>query len=58
MTARVAAAEHLGVPLSDGPPVQAVPDHRPLAERMTQWRTEWALSRFTDPVAKAAICAP
>jgi phospholipase C len=58
MTARVAAAEHLGVLLSDGPPVQAVPDHRPLAERMTQWRTEWALSRFTDPVAKGGDLRP
>lgn len=58
MTARVAAAEHLGALLSDGPPIEAVPDHRPLADRMTRWRTEWALSRFTDPVAKGGDPSP
>ena len=51
MTARVAAAPHLGHLLSDGSPRQVVPDHRPLADRFTDWHAGWAKARFDDPIA-------
>lgn len=53
ITARVAAAQHLGHLLSEpgaarGP---AVPDHSALSSQMVAWRQSWAEARFTDPVA-------
>jgi phospholipase C len=51
MTARVAAANHLGHLLAGGPPRQDLADHKPLADRMTDWRTNWARARFVDPIA-------
>jgi phospholipase C len=55
LTARVAAAEHLGHLLTDaGAPARAaVADHSALASRMTQWRQSWAEARFDQPVAAA-----
>jgi phospholipase C len=52
MTARVAAANHLGYLLANEPPRAEVADHQPLAARMTDWRTQWATARFADPIAK------
>jgi phospholipase C len=51
MTARVAAANHLGHLLVDGSPRQDLADHSPLAARLTEWRTNWARARFVDPIA-------
>jgi len=51
VTARVAAAQHLGHLLADGPPRDDVPDTTALAQRLVNWRTNWAQARFQDPVA-------
>jgi phospholipase C len=52
MTARVAAANHLGHLLSDSstPVRDTLADHAPLAEKMTAWRTAWAEARYGQPV--------
>jgi phospholipase C len=52
LTPRVAAAEHLGVLLSEpGEPARgAVADYSALASQMVAWRTKWAEARFTDPI--------
>ena len=51
LTARVAAANHLGHLLTDqGTPLRGAPaDHSLLVERMTAWRNEWAEARYEDP---------
>jgi phospholipase C len=53
LTARVAAAQHLGHLLSDpdAPARGSVADHSALASRMVQARQAWATARFNDPVA-------
>ncbi len=53
LTARVAAANHLGHLLTDpGAPVRDIlADHAPLIDRMTAWRTGWAEARYEDPLA-------
>jgi phospholipase C len=51
LSARVAAADHLGHLLHDGPPRTAVPPHDQLAARMIEWHQGWASARFNDPVA-------
>jgi phospholipase C len=53
LTARVAAAEHLGHLLAD-PALPArgdAPDHTVLAQRMVNWHQAWAQARYEDPVA-------
>ncbi len=50
LTARVAAANHLGSLLSD-PVRDSVPDHGALAVRMAEWQQQWTAARFADPVA-------
>ena len=50
VTARVAAANHLGHLLSEGPARGEVADHSELAGQMVNWRTAWAQARFADPV--------
>lgn len=52
LTARVAAANHLGHLLSDGPPRSSVADHSGLTQQMVDWHTSWAQARFASPVAK------
>jgi hypothetical protein len=52
MTARVAAANHLGHLLTSGPARQDLTDHSALAEQLVRWRTAWADARFADPIAK------
>ncbi len=53
MSARVAAAQHLGVLLSEPgtPPRGPVADHTAAIQRMVAWRTKWAEDRFDQPVA-------
>jgi hypothetical protein len=51
VTARVAAANHLGHLLADGAPRPDLADHTALDARLTQWRTNWAQARFADPIA-------
>ncbi len=55
LTARVAAAEHLGHLLSEpGAPARVtVADHSALAQRMVGARQTWAQARFADPLAAA-----
>jgi phospholipase C len=53
MSARTAAANHLGHLLHDGDPRSDVPDHGEVAETLTGWRTAWDRARFTDPIAAA-----
>jgi phospholipase C len=53
LSARVAAASHLGHLLTDASPRQGVADHSALANRMVQWRQQFAGDRFQDPVARA-----
>ena len=50
VTARVAAANHLGHLLSDGPARSEVADHSELAGQIVNWRKAWAEARFGDPV--------
>jgi phospholipase C len=54
MTARAAAANHLGHLLLDGAPRPDVPDHSSAALAMTDWRAKYAEARFSNPVAAAA----
>lgn len=53
MTARVAAANHLGHLLAGAAPRKELPDQAALADRMTAWRAHWTGARFTDPIAAA-----
>jgi len=53
MSARAAAANHLGHLLRDGDPRGDVPDHTAADKTLTEWRTDWSQAMFTDPVAKA-----
>jgi phospholipase C len=52
LSARVAAAEHLGHLLSDpnAPRRGPVADHSAVSERMVHWREGWAQARYEDPV--------
>ena len=50
LTARVAAAQHLGHLLTDSQAPVPLADHAPLADRMTAWRQAWAEARYQDPV--------
>lgn len=52
MTARVAAAEHLGHLLAEQGQPAGVPDHEDVAGKLEDWRKEWVAARFDDPVAK------
>ncbi len=54
LTARVAAAQHLGRLLNDpAAPARAaaVADHSALTQQMVGWRQSWAQARFEDPTA-------
>jgi phospholipase C len=54
LSARVAAAEHLGHLLADPVTTAArtsVADYTEIANRMTQWRQSWAEARYQQPVA-------
>jgi phospholipase C len=53
MTARVAAANHLGHLLTGTDARPDVPDHTAVAQTLQQWRERWTQARFTDPVAAA-----
>ncbi len=54
MTARVAAANHLGHLLVDGEPRADVPDHDDAIKALTDWRSGWTQARFSsNPVAAA-----
>jgi phospholipase C len=55
LTARVAAADHLGHLLTDpGAHSQgALADHTELAQKMTDWRVKFAEARYEDPAQKA-----
>jgi phospholipase C len=53
MTARAAAANHLGHLLRDGDPRADVPDHSAAVQTLTDWRTNWTQARFSDPIAAA-----
>lgn len=52
VTARVAAANHLGHLLTDpGAPARgAVADHTQLIQQMNAWREGWAQARYDNPV--------
>jgi len=54
MSARAAAANHLGHLLRDGGPRTEVPDHSAAIQTLTDWRAGWATARFTDPIAAAS----
>ena len=54
MTARAAAANHLGHLLIDGGPRADVPDHSGAVQTVIDWRTVFTQARFTDPVASVA----
>ncbi len=54
MTARVAAANHLGHLLIDGGAREEVPDHSDAVKTVVDWRTAFAQARFEDPVATVA----
>jgi phospholipase C len=54
MTARAAAANHLGHLLTDGGPRPDVPDHSSASLAMTDWRVKYAEARFSNPTAAAA----
>jgi phospholipase C len=53
LSARVAAAEHLGHLLNDvaAPNRGEAADHGALVDRMVAWRKTWAEARFKDPSA-------
>ncbi|MGI8712103.1 MAG: alkaline phosphatase family protein [Solirubrobacteraceae bacterium] len=51
MTARVAAANHLGHLLAPGPARPNLADHADLASQLTNWRLQFARARFADPIA-------
>ena len=50
MTARAAAANHLGHLLRDDAPRGDVPDHADAVKAVSEWRDSWTEARFTDPV--------
>ena len=54
MTARAAAANHLGHLLTDGAPRADVPDHSAPIQTVSDWREGYIQARFTDPVAAVA----
>jgi phospholipase C len=54
MSARAAAANHLGHLLLDGAPRSGVADHSAVVQTVSDWRNTWTRARFTDPVAAAA----
>jgi phospholipase C len=54
LTARVAAANHLGNLLVEGAARPDVPDHSGVAQSVVDWRTKFAQVRFTDPVGAVA----
>jgi phospholipase C len=49
LSARVAAAQHLGHLLSDGEPRSAVPDHGQAANTIAQWKERMAQTPAGDP---------
>jgi phospholipase C len=51
MTARVAAANHLGNLLAPQANTAVVPDHGDVATKLEDWRKGWVEARFKDPVA-------
>jgi hypothetical protein len=51
MTARVAAANHLGHLMSAQANTTAVPDHDDVATKLEDWRKGWVEARFKDPTA-------
>jgi phospholipase C len=53
MTARVAAAQHLGHLLSADVARPDVPDHKDVAATVEGWRSKWTQARFADPLAAA-----
>jgi len=53
MSARAAAANHLGHLLRDGQPRAEVPDHSAAAATLRAWHASWLDARFSDPVAAA-----
>jgi phospholipase C len=53
MSARAAAANHLGHLLLDGAPRTAVADHSAAVQTVSDWRNTWTQARFTDPIAAA-----
>ena len=54
MTARAAAANHLGHLLTDGAPRADVPDHSAPVKTVSDWRAGYIEDRFTDPVGAVA----
>src|SRR5581483_9528007 len=54
MTARVAAANHLGHLLTDGEPRTEVPGHSTAVDTVVGWRSDFAQARFKNPVATVA----
>ena len=54
LTARAAAANHLGHLLRGGGPRSGVPDHSDAVKAVSDWRNTWTQARFIDPVAVAA----
>jgi phospholipase C len=53
MSARAAAANHLGHLLLDGAARPEVPDHSAAVQAVSDWRDAWTQARFADPVAAA-----
>jgi phospholipase C len=53
MTARAAAANHLGHLLVDGAPRADVPDHSGSIKALTAWREKYVAARFDHPTAVA-----
>jgi phospholipase C len=53
MTARAAAANHLGHLLVDGPARADVPDHSAAIRVLTDWRSKYTVARFDQPTAAA-----
>ncbi|HWG09644.1 MAG TPA: alkaline phosphatase family protein [Solirubrobacteraceae bacterium] len=51
MTARVAAANHLGHLLAPQANAAAAPDHTEVASKLEAWRKDWVEARFKDPTA-------
>ena len=52
MTARAAAANHLGHLLHDDAPRTDVPDHSAAIQTLSDWRGGFIEDRFTDPTAR------
>ena len=53
LSARVAAAQHLGHLLSDAPSRLDFPDTTAVTAEVIQWRQKWATARFDNPIAAA-----